>query len=414
MWPWIKHWRDWAMTDLWLLSRPRVQARAMHCSYEKGGLVVDGQPIPWNADAVLVECLARLPGTAVRRKEDFLLRIPGREPIPLENLRREESDNRFRLYFRLPPPPQTTNAEVVWRHHRLGELTLTVLQRAEFLKNLSLQFPTLAVRLGSHTVACQTFVTTQCKGLMASAVLHSPTSLAPLADVDLHVDLRLEGSASGTAIPVRLSSSQLKGKQALLTVCPPQFPRRCGTYVSSWMVNEQVLATQKIKAISKSQFMRSLRISDTRLILQTSSGEVRLARQMPAPPAPGIVRVGPCFLVSSGEIGMAAVCPMRVCAQFVDGMQTPVLLEQEVLVTDGPAPFVPGTIEIAEMANMTAFELQIGTRTLGALPLTPAPVALFDAEGGFKPPPDYGWSSAAEDQLQEKLSKLLEPRANGR
>ena len=148
----------------------------MHHSYEKGGLVIDDQPIPWNADAVVVECLARLPGSSVRRREDFLLRIPGREPVPLDNLRREEAQERYRLFFRLPPPQQTTNAEVVWRHHRLGEMTLPVVQRAEFLQKLSLQMPTLAVRLGDQTVACQAFVTTQCRGLLASALLVSPTS----------------------------------------------------------------------------------------------------------------------------------------------------------------------------------------------------------------------------------------------
>ena len=45
MWPWIRHWRDWARTDLWPLSRPGVQGQAMHHSYEKGGLVIDDQPI---------------------------------------------------------------------------------------------------------------------------------------------------------------------------------------------------------------------------------------------------------------------------------------------------------------------------------------------------------------------------------
>ena len=93
-------------------------------------------------------------------------------------------------------------------------------------------------------------------------------------------------------------------------------------------------------------------------------------------------------------------------------MQTPGLLQQEVLVTDGPVPFVPGTIDAAQVAEMTAFELRIGKRLLGVLPLTPAPVAAFDAEGGFKPPPEYAWSSVAEDQLQDKLAKLLEPRGN--
>jgi hypothetical protein len=411
MWPWMKRWRAWAMTDVWPLSRSGAQAQAMHHSYEKGGLVVDDQPVPWNADAVVVECLARLPGAAVRRKEDFLLRIPGQEPVPLDNLRREETVDRYRLHFRLPPPPQTTNAEVMWRQRRLGEMTLPVVSRAEFLQALSLQLATLAVRIGDQTVACQTFVTTQCKGFLASAVLHSPTSLAPLLDMDLCLDLRLEGSSTGTNVPIRLSSSQLKSKQALLTVSPHKSPRRSGSYVASWKVDDQTLATQKIKAISKSQFARSLRISDTRLIVQSPKGDVRLARQMPGAEA---ARIGPCFLVSSSEVGMAALCPLRVCALLADGLHKPVLLEQQILITDGPTPFVPGTLDVTEVASMSAFELCLGTRVLGTLPLTPAPLALFDAEGGFKPPPDYGWSSVAEDQLQEKLAKLLEPRANGR
>jgi hypothetical protein len=301
---------------------------------------------------------------------------------------------------------------VIWRHHRLGELTLPVVQRAEFLQRLSLQLPTLGVRLGEETVACQTFVSSQCRGIVASAMLSSPTSLAPLLDLDLHVDLRVENASSGTTVPVRLSSSQLKGKQALATASPPKLPRRVATYVASWRIDDLVLATQKIKAISKNQFLRSLRISETRLVVQTAQGEVRLARQMPLPD--GLARIGPCFLVSSSEVGMAALCPMRVCAQLESGLHSPVLMEQELLVTDGPAPLVPGTLEVAEVMQMTAFELRAGSRTLGWLPLTPAPVAAFDAEGGFRPPPEYTWSTAAEEQLQEKLAKLLEPRTNGR
>ena len=75
------------------------------------------------------------------------------------------------------------------------------------------------------------------------------------------------------------------------------------------------------------------------------------------------------------------------------------------------AQILPGTLDIREVEQMTAFELRAGTRSLGLLPLTAAPVAAFNAEGGFKALPDYGWSSAAEDQLQEKLAKLL---SNGR
>jgi hypothetical protein len=384
----------------------------MHYSYEKGGLVIDSQPIPWNADTVIVECLARLPVSASRRKEDFLLRIPGCEPIAVDTLRRDETQDRHRLFFRLPPPARTTNAEVVWRHHRLGELTLPVIQREEFVQKLALQQPTLAVHLGASTVACQAFVASQCRGLLASAVLASPTSLAPLADLDLHVDFRREDAESGKCVLVRLSSSQLRGKQALVTVAPPKLRYGAGTYVATWRLGEHTLSTQKIKAISKGAFFRSLRISETRLVLQNVKGEVTLARQLPA--LDGLTRVGPCFLVSSSEPGMAAHCPLRVFAQLTGGLQSPLILEQDLLITDGPAPFVPGTVDAAEVAQMTAFELRAGGKTLGSLPLSPAPIAAFDAEGGFKPPPEYGWSTAAEDQLQEKLAKLLEPRANGR
>jgi hypothetical protein len=411
MWPWIKRWRDWVMNDS-PLYRSSAQAQSMHYSYEKGGLVIDNQPIPWNAETVVVECQARLPAAAGRRKEDFLLRIPGAPPIVVDELRREEREDRHRLFFRFRPPSQSTAAEVVWRHHRLGELTLPVLNRAEFLQKLTLQHPTLAVDLGGQSVACQTFVSTQCRGFLASAVLTSPTSLAPLIDADLHVDFRPAGADAGKRLPLWLSSSQLKGKQALLVAAPPKLRRTTGTFVASWKIGDDVLATQKIKAISKGAFLRSLRISETRLVLQNARGEVKLDRQLVS--REGLARIGPCFLVSSSEPGMAALCLLRVHAQFAGGFEPPLLLEQEILITDGPAPFVPGTLDASELTTMLAFELRAANRSLGILPLTPAPVAAFDAEGGFKAPPEYIWSTAAEDQLQERLAKLLEPRGNGR
>ena len=141
--------------------------------------------------------------------------------MPLDCLRQDETQKRSRLFFRLPPPSQTTNAEVVWRHHRLGEMTLPIIRRDDFVKNLHLQHSTLAVRLREQIVACQAFVISQCRGLFASAVLTSPTSLAPLVDLDFHLDWRPEGEGEaenkgegeGEQFPVRLSNSQLKGKQ---------------------------------------------------------------------------------------------------------------------------------------------------------------------------------------------------------
>ncbi|MBY0514477.1 MAG: hypothetical protein K2P78_11265 [Gemmataceae bacterium] len=86
MWRWIKHWADWVMTDVLRLSHTRPHGQAIHTRYEKAGLALYDLPVPWNADAVVVEVLLRLP-PAARRKADFTLRLPGAEPVVAETLR---------------------------------------------------------------------------------------------------------------------------------------------------------------------------------------------------------------------------------------------------------------------------------------------------------------------------------------
>src|SRR5262249_760236 len=157
-----------------------AQPRALHYSWERAGLLVAGQPIAWCAEAILVEALLRLPPAGTRHKADFSLRLPGREPFPAEQFRRLEGEEGYRVNFRLPPLPASTSAELVYRDRILGQTTLPVLSRAEFIRQLRLEMPTLLVRLGNESVACQTFVASQCRGLLASAVLTSPTSLVPL------------------------------------------------------------------------------------------------------------------------------------------------------------------------------------------------------------------------------------------
>ena len=85
MWLWIKRWRDWAMHDLWPLYRLGPQSQALHYSYEKAGLVVHDQPVPWNAEAALVEASLRLSPSQSRRKADFELRLAGQKSIPGTN-----------------------------------------------------------------------------------------------------------------------------------------------------------------------------------------------------------------------------------------------------------------------------------------------------------------------------------------
>ncbi len=403
MWPWIRRWRDWAMDNLWPKSRIGPQPQALHFSFEKAGLTLHGQPVPWNAEAVLVEASLRLKPDA-RRKGEFQLRVGNEPPLPAESLRQEELD-RYRLFFRLPTPRESTTADLLYRNQPLGQLEIPVLSREEFLQSVRLLMPTLFVRLGEQSVACQTFVAVQCRGLTASALLNCPTSLVPLLDLGLQVEFRSDLGTVQT-VPACLCSSQLGGRQAIISVSLPKIPRRRGTWTATWLLGDRALAAQQVRAISQREFQRSLRVSDTRFVIQAGKQGAILARHVP--PLQGNMRVGPCFLVASKEPGMAGLCEMDVRAQVTDAVQPPLLLAAQVLITDGPTLFAPGTLDAADLRHVTGFELRLRGHVLGNVSLCPAPMATFTSEGGFKPPPDFPWSVAADDELGERLGRLLD------
>jgi hypothetical protein len=270
--------------------------------------------------------------------------------------------------------------------------------------------PTLYVRLGAETVACQTFVSSQCRGVLASSILSSPTSLVPLLDLDLQVEFRSERGGSSIRAPACLCSTQLAGRTALVTVAPHRYPRRQGAWTATWLLGDRPLISQRVRGISQRQFQRSLRISDTRFVVQGKcGGPVRLVRQVP--PMETATRAGPCFLISSGEAGMAGICKLTVAAQVPGAVQSPPLLEDNVLITDGPTMVAPGTLDADDLARVTGFELSVRGQSLGVLSLCPAPTASFNSEGGFKPPHDFTWSAAAEEEMTERLNRLLEGRS---
>jgi hypothetical protein len=131
-----------------------------------------------------------------------------------------------------------------------------------------------------------------------------------------------------------------------------------------------------------------------------------MTRQVPVLDAG--TRVGPCFLVASSEAGLAGRCALRVTAQVAGAVQPPLLLEQTVLVGDGPTAVVPGTLDAADLRQVSGFELSAAGRVLGALSLCPTPTAAFTAEGGFRAPEEYAWSASAEEEMNERLNRLLE------
>jgi hypothetical protein len=100
-------------------------------------------------------------------------------------------------------------------------------------------------------------------------------------------------------------------------------------------------------------------------------------------------------------------------AQVPGAVQPPLLQDKEVLITDGPTMVAPGTLAVADLGQVSGFELSVRGRTLGVLSLCPAPTAAFTSEGGFKPPHDFSWTAAAEEEMTERLNRLLDGKGKG-
>ena len=120
MWRSIKRWRDWAMHELATGKRPDSSLAGLHYGYEKSGLSIRDQPIPWNAEMAFVEAEIPLSASGPRRKSDFQLYIPRQDIIVAETLRREEPTESQRVYFQFAPPGRTTVAQLVYRGRLLG------------------------------------------------------------------------------------------------------------------------------------------------------------------------------------------------------------------------------------------------------------------------------------------------------
>jgi hypothetical protein len=165
---------------------------------------------------------------------------------------------------------------------------------------------------------------------------------------------------------------------------------------------------QQIRAISQHQFRQSLYVPDARFIHQSKGQPVAMTRLLPPPG--NLTRAGPCFLVSSKESSMAGLCMLQVRTQVPGAVNSPLLAEEVVLITDGPTLFTPGTLDVDDLAGISGFELRCKGTTLGSLPLCPVPAARFNCEGGFKPGIEFNWSTAAEEELKDRMEKLFDSR----
>lgn len=146
-------------------------------------------------------------------------------------------------------------------------------------------------------------------------------------------------------------------------------------------------------------------MSESRFAVVGADGAFRVVKQMPPPDQ--VRRAGPCFLVASRESGAAGLADFRVLARLPGAVRPPTVLEQSVLITEGLTPVAPGLLDAGELSQATAFELWLGKRHLATLPVSPVPVAAFTAEGGYKPPGEFAWTGTADEELQERLARLM-------
>jgi hypothetical protein len=152
------------------------------------------------------------------------------------------------------------------------------------------------------------------------------------------------------------------------------------------------------------RFEDSVRILDTRFAVADKAGTVRIVRQ--PPPSGSFESLGPCFLIASSETGAVGLCEFSLYATSTGELFPFQVMTQKMLVTDAPVMFAPGLVSMTDLIRIGGFELRLQGRTVGTASLSPVPPALLTAEGGFKPPPEFTWTAAAEDELLDRLRRL--------
>lgn len=400
MWAWLKRWHARTTRTLsWLFgSPPRVHS--LHYAYERAGLTVTGEPIPWNADAVIIDAVLDLPRELATSRADFRAIPPADLGSPAVTMQPHGDDGPCRLMFRLAPPHRPGLIELYRRSRRLAEIRLPYLRAEEFLQNVRLESPLVFARIGRNNVAARCLVEGQFSSLMACALLRSSTSLVPIIGLGLEVELVNARTGQTQSVPVCLTGPQVAARQALLSVYLPRWPEMTGTWSVRWLLAGRLLGCHELRVISAQALRQSLFVPKDQYLYQTT--------ETPSPDIAG--RSNLLFRLATCEPGLAAVTPLEVQVHFQDGGRVVEAVEEEVLVTDIPSLCQPVAVTVDDLQSIEAFELSSGGRYVGTIRRSPTPVAVLSSEGGFQPPPDYDWTAVTEAELNEHLSRLTTSR----
>jgi len=395
--------KRWPARITGLLGGPQVQQTRF--GYEKTGLTVWHEPIPWNAESVLVEVPIQFPHGCDYRN-DFRLELP-EQALSLsaarDGMRTGEIGS---LRFRLPVQKQTTQVQLYWRSLALDQVELPLLTQGRFLQNVRLRQPTVFAHVEGHHLACQTAVVGNSVGLTASGVLASPTSLLPAMDLPVTVELTDQFTSQSLSVPIRLTGSQLTAREALLS-CPfPDGLLQEGLKTVQWTLAGRPLAHRVVRLICEQAFQQSLYLAGSYLLYRGPSGAVNTSCAWPPREEEG--RLEPCFLLASREPGLVASCPLWLRIHYKEPERRPCVLERHVILTGSPVPCTASMFGTDDFEQVAAFELLSKEGSLGTISLYPRPVATFTSEGGFLPPDEYPWTLADEEELASHLSRLME------
>ena len=397
-------WHSRGLRGMWRFFRRFPRVLGLWHSYEKAGLRVSGEPIPWNADTVLVEALVEWSGNPLVSRIDFELRTSDEIPLTPASLE-ERGGGFYHVLFRLAASRGARAGMLYWRSRPLARVELPYLSRERFLESFQIEVPTFFARFQENCVACRSVVEGQSCDLLASSLLRSPTSLLPLLDFGLCLEVAGPASNRSVSVPLRLAGAELLGREAVLMSALPVRLGAAGSWSISWTVAGQTLVRRNIRVIAREAFLESIYVPNGWFWPALASPAITTGD----PASPSDLRGRQRFYVhiASRELGVAARCPIEVRLRYEFHEQTLGLERQEVLVTDVPTPCVAVPSNIAELRDLRAIELFTQGRFLGSIPWEHAQSATFTAKGGFLTLGSRSWTPFDEIKLEERLGRLM-------
>ena len=379
-------------------------------AYQKAGLTVRDEPIPWNAETVLLEAVIPVPTGATGRSEEFSLQAA--DGLPWARVLCEPAGaEKCRVHFRAPLQKASGWLRLCWRDRVLVEARLPRLSRDQFVRGLRLRTPTILACLGKEHVPCQAAPEGQCAGLLARGQLVSSTSLLPLLDLPLAVAFTSPKGRTERCeyTPV---AARLHGREVLCTLASPGSLDGLGRWTVRWEVAGRHLARGSFRLVTARALRRYVRLAGTEYAYGLPGGDRGHSRGVPL--AETALGLAPSFRLVSGWPGLAGLCRVAIRAWRTGATQAQTLREHDVLVSDIPSAVEPPLLSWEEFRRFETFELTCEGRSLGSVPGGARYMVRFTNEGGCALPADWGhlpWSERDEQRLVQFLSHS-EEKAN--